>query len=85
MGRPPEGHHEVRAKLVALQNDEIDEDAVATALGRFDPVWDELFPRERARVLRLLIEAVIYDGQEGTIQIRFRPNGLKTLAEGKTR
>ena len=50
------------------------------ALRRFGPVWDEMLPKERARVLRLLIEEVRYDGQAGDVEIRFREFGIKALS-----
>ena len=51
---------------------------------QFDPVWDVLFPREKRRILRLLIERVEWDRQAGAIDIVFKPAGIKTLAaEGR--
>ena len=37
-------------------------------------------PHEQARVLRLLVSRVDYDGQHGKASITFQPLGLKTLA-----
>jgi site-specific DNA recombinase len=37
-------------------------------------------PDEQARVVRLLVERVDYDGQHGKAAITFQPLGLKTLA-----
>ena len=34
------------------------ETEIITALKRFDPLWDALYPRERARITRLLVERV---------------------------
>ena len=44
-------------------------------------MWDELFPREQERILRLLIEKITYDpdGDDGDIELR--PCGIETLAE----
>lgn len=47
---------------------------------QFDPVWDVLFPREKRRILRLLIERVEWDRQAGAIDIVFKPAGTKMLA-----
>jgi len=49
------------------------------ALGRFDPVWEELAPREQARLVRLLVERVGYDGREGKVTVTFRSPGVKAL------
>ena len=55
---------------------------VDSALAAFDPLWESLSPREQARMLRLLIQRVEYDGSKGTVSITFLPNGIKALAEG---
>jgi hypothetical protein len=36
----------------------LDESEVIEALGALEPVWDELYPAEQARILRLLIERI---------------------------
>ena len=71
---------EARAELTALEAQVLDEADLRAALGSFDPVWSELFPRERARVLHLLIEQVEYDAAAGEVAITFRPGGVRTLA-----
>ncbi len=73
---------EVREEAIALSRRSVDEREVAEALSLFDPVWDSLSPRERARALHLLLEQVVYYGQEGKVTITFRPTGMKVLAEG---
>lgn len=70
---------EVGAELAAAANDPVDEAALREALQQFTPVWDALIPRERARLLRLLIEEAVYDGQAGDLEIRFRDLGIKAL------
>ena len=37
---------------------DVDESDVIEALGALEPVWDELYPAEQARILRLLIERI---------------------------
>jgi hypothetical protein len=48
-----------------MQTDRVEEAVVRGALAQFTGVWDELIPRERARVLRLLIDEVRFDGAGG--------------------
>ena len=48
------------------------------ALGRLDPVWDELFPAEQERIVRLLVERVTV-GDAGA-QITLNLEGLAGLA-----
>ena len=51
---------------------------VAEALRTIEPLWAELFPAEKERIVRLLVETVTVrpDG----LTIRLRPLGLVTLA-----
>jgi site-specific DNA recombinase len=71
---------EVRNEIEYLRRDTIDEGDVARALATFDPVWESLTTHEQARLLRLLIERIDYDGRDGTISISFHASGIKTLA-----
>jgi DNA invertase Pin-like site-specific DNA recombinase len=48
----------VRRENGAAQDTELEEGDVIEALGALEPVWDELYPAEQARILRLLIERI---------------------------
>jgi hypothetical protein len=50
---------------------------VSAALQRLDPLWDEFFPAEQARIIHLLVERVDV-GSDG-IDIRLRTEGLANL------
>jgi hypothetical protein len=56
---------------------ELTEDDTREALQRLDPLWDELFPAEQARIIRLLVERVEI-GPDGA-DIRLRIAGLTSL------
>ena len=56
---------------------DLTEAEVRDALDRFDPLWDELFPAEQARIVRLLVDRV--DIAATGIDIRLRVDGLGTL------
>ena len=71
---------QARAELAALNHQAIDEKDLKAALASFEPVWRELFPAARARILHLLIEEVRYDAEEGEVAITFRPGGVRSLA-----
>jgi site-specific DNA recombinase len=75
---------EVCERLATLRCELVDEREVVQALSLFDPVWDSLTPREQARIVRLLVERVDYDGKAGTVAVTFRSTGIKTLAQGET-
>jgi hypothetical protein len=57
----------------------ITETEVREALEQLDPLWDELFPAEQARIVQLLVERV--DVADDGIEIRLRIDGLASLAE----
>lgn len=71
---------ELRERAVALSREVVDEREVADALAAFEPVWETLTPKEQARVVRLLVQQVDYDGARGTVSLTFYPDGLRTLA-----
>jgi hypothetical protein len=56
---------------------DLTEAEVREALERLDPLWDELFPAEQARIVRLLVERVEV-GPSGA-DIRLRVAGLASL------
>ena len=57
----------------------ITEAEVREALHQLDPVWEELFPAEQARIVQLLVERVEINA-EG-LAIRLRTDGLTSLVE----
>ena len=56
---------------------DLTEAEVREALERLDPLWEELFPAEQARIVRLLVERVEV-GPAGA-DIRLRVEGLASL------
>ena len=45
---------------------------------QIDKIWDQLFPAEQERIVRLLIKKVVVTPH--TVELQFRPNGLERLA-----
>ena len=58
-------------------DDGLTEAEVREALRDLDPLWDELFPAEQARVLQLMVERV--EVHPDGLDLRFRIDGLQTL------
>ena len=58
--------------------DGLSEDQVRRALLDLDPLWDELFPAEQARIVQLLVERIDI-GLQG-FDLRLRVDGLAHLA-----
>ena len=52
---------------------------VREALADFDRIWDELFPGEQARLIRLLVERV--DVSEDGIRVRLKTEGLRDVIQ----
>ena len=52
---------------------------VVARISEFAPLWEELFPAEQARIVRLLVERV--DVDQDHIEVRLRAEGLQTLVE----
>lgn len=65
-------------KSARTQDDGITEADARAALQKLDPLWDELFPAEQARIVALLAERVEI-GVSG-LNVRLRMDGLAALA-----
>jgi hypothetical protein len=51
---------------------------VCIAMLQIDKIWDQLFPAEQERIVRLLIKKVVVTPHN--IEVQFLPNGLERLA-----
>ena len=58
---------------------EVPEREVVKTITEFAPLWNELFPAEQARIVRLLVERI--DLSPDGMQVRLRAEGLQTLVE----
>jgi site-specific DNA recombinase len=65
-------------KAARSDAEDITESDSRAALQQLDPLWDELFPAERARIVALLVECVDI-GMDG-LNVRLRVDGLGSLA-----
>src|SRR6056297_72077 len=65
-------------KAARAHDGDITEADARTALQQLDPLWDELFPAEQARIVALLVERVDV-GTDG-LDVRLRIDGLGDLA-----
>ena len=69
---------EVMPRTTQLDPD-LDEAKITVALTQLDQVWEQLFPAEQARIVRLLVERVIVSPND--IEVRFRLNGIETMTK----
>ena len=65
-------------KAARSHADNITEADARAALQQLDPLWDELFPAEQARIVALLVERVEI-GTDG-LNVRLRVDGFGSLA-----
>lgn len=63
---------------VVVVVDRLAEDDARAALQQLDPLWDELFPAEQARIVALLVERI--DIGTNGLNFRLRMDGLGGLA-----
>jgi hypothetical protein len=74
----------VRRENSAAEDTKLEEGDVIEALGALEPVWDELYPAEQARILRLLIERV--DVASDGISVTLHAAAIRSLvASWRTR
>ena len=70
-------------RAARAERDDVTEAEAREALLQLDPLWDQLFPAEQARIVQLLVDRVDVHG-EG-VDVRFRMNGIGALARETAR
>jgi hypothetical protein len=68
-------------RIATLAEQVIDPDEAAEVFASFDVVWENLIPREQARLLKLLIEVVEYDAAGSSISVTFRPSNIRAFMD----
>jgi len=71
----------INEQIAALDRQAIDEKHLGMVLSQFDPIWESLTLKERARVIRLLVARVGYDGKAEKVSVTFSPAGIRLLSE----
>ena len=74
--RTPELLHEIVPQAIKL-DPTLDEAKVTVAMTRLDVIWDQLFPAEQTRIVKLLVEKVIVSPND--LEVRLRANGIERL------
>ena len=74
--RAPDLLGEVLPQAIEL-DPTLDETQVTVAMTRLDAIWDQLFPAEQSRIVRLLVEKVIVSPND--LEVRLRANGIERL------
>ena len=55
----------------------LDEAKVTVAMTKLDAIWDQLFPAEQTRIVKLLVEKVIVSPND--LELRLRANGIEKV------
>jgi site-specific DNA recombinase len=71
---------EIRDELAHIARSTVSLAQIQRAMELFDPIWDVLLDRERYRILHLLLERIVYDGEKGEIELQFHALGITRLA-----
>ena len=74
--RSPDLLGNVLPQAIAL-DPTLDEAKVTVAMTRLDAIWDQLFPAEQTRIVRLLVDKVIVSPND--LEVRLRANGIERL------
>lgn len=74
-----------RGELLSLDGDVANRDELRADLENLEPIWDELFPAERSRLLSLLLKEVVFHGQDGEAEVVFREDGPRAIRDGGVR
>jgi site-specific DNA recombinase len=74
--RSPELLSEVLSQAIKL-DPTLDEAKVTEAMIRLDAIWEQLFPAEQSRIVKLLVEKVIVSPND--LEVRLRANGVERL------
>ena len=73
----------IEGRIAELEGQTVTQAEARAVLADFDGLWKSLVPREQARLLKLLISTVEYDGDAGTVSVTFRPTSIRTLIDRK--
>jgi hypothetical protein len=66
-------------KAARVQDGDVTEADARAALQQLDPLWDELFPAEQARIVGLLVERI--ELGLDSLNVRIRVDGLIAVAQ----
>ena len=74
--RSPKLVDEILSQTIAHDPD-LNEAAITVAMQRLDLIWDQLFPIEQTRIVKLMIEKIIVSTNK--LDVHFRVNGFESL------
>jgi len=79
MGQTERRRSEIAVELACLESRAVDGGDLRTALAQFGRVWESLNSQEHARIVRTLIERILYNGKTNKLTLRFRLDGIRGM------
>jgi site-specific DNA recombinase len=73
---------EIQTELTSISSTTTDHADLTAALSAFGPVWEELYPAEKTRMVNLVVERVSNDARTDEIDILFSAAMVPTLPTG---
>jgi len=70
---------EIQKEMTGMGQTAVDRREIEEALTNFDPLWQQLSPREQEHLVKALVERVSYDGRNGNVTVGFRSVGIKQM------
>lgn len=74
---------QLESRITELESQAVTPAEARAVFAEFDGVWASLSPREQARLVKLLIQKVEYDGNASTMSVTFRPTSIRSLINRK--
>jgi len=71
----------LREEMARISAETVDENDLARTLTSFDHIWNEFPPREKSRLVRMIVSEVQYDGRDESVKLVFRSSGINRLCE----
>ena len=68
---------DINHQIVDLEQRAMGEDELTGAFESFEPMWQQLRPAEKTRLIHLLVQAIEYDGEAEEIGITYHPGVLQ--------
>ena len=74
---------EILQEIGILESQSVDEANLRVALAQFGPVWESLNSREQVRIIRTLIEHIVYNGKTNKVTVSFRSGAIRGMCRGR--
>lgn len=74
---------EIQQELIRSQS--VDESDLCAVLAQFECVWESLNSREQARIIRILVERIVYNGKTNRVTVSFQSPAIREMCRCTSR